>query len=187
MDNSLYSRQGYYTPEDLKNALHLLWIQKILWTRLFMISAISHLKDIDVVANRLMENVMDFTNVLKIYYNSTTITAFDQLYREHLRLTMSLIKGYAAHLSPVQIAEIEDAWYKNADQLSAFLSNINPYWDRDTLRNGFKNHLDMAKDEVTKRINGEYAADVDAYNFIEYQALMLADIMAKGLIEQFYT
>lgn len=185
MDKNINENKSFYTPEDLKNILRMLWSQHIMWTRSYIISAISKLNDIEVVTNRLLEKPRDFANVLRIYYGDKIANEFEDLFREHLTLVVNLVISYIEGNS-ADITETERKWYENATQLATFLSSINPYWDIKTLQNLFYNHLDMTKDQILKRLNNQYAADVYLYDFIEYHALMIADIMADGIIKQFY-
>lgn len=185
MDNKFSQNQSFYTPDELRNVIQLLWSQNILWTRFLIISIISKLNDIEVVTNRLFENPRDFANVFKIYYGDIIADEFENLLREHLSLTIALINSYITSNSSA-IQELEKQWYENANQLALFLSNINPYWDKQMLQNVLYYHLDLTKDEILKRLNGQYAADVYLYDFIETHTHMIADIMANGIINQFY-
>ncbi len=185
MDNKLSQNQSFYTTDELRNVIRLLWSQNILWTRFLIISIISKLNDIEVVTNRLFENPRDFANVFKIYYGDIIADEFENLLREHLSLTIALINSYITTNSSA-IQELEKQWYENANQLALFLSDINPYWNYQMLQNALYYHLDMTKDEIIKRLNGQYAADVYLYDFIEAHTLMIADIMVNGIINQFY-
>jgi len=192
VNNNMNRNQRFYTPTDLRSVLRLLWSQNIMWTRFYIISAMSKLSDIEVVNNRLLENPMDFANVLSIYYGDNVAKEFEDLFREHLILTIKLVNSYIAAGTTTTgnkstITEVEKKWYENANQLATFLSTINPYWDQQMLQNLFYNHLDMTKDEILKRLNNEYAAEVYLYDFIEYHTQMIAEIMANGIIKQFYS
>jgi len=46
-------------------------------------------------------------------------------------------------------------------------------------------HLKMTEYEATERLNNRFANDIDAYDKIEEQALMMADYMARGIQKQF--
>lgn len=200
MDNDFVENQNFYTPEDLKDVLKLLWSQQILWTRFFIVSAINRLPDLEVVTNRLLESPKDFANVFKIYYGDVVSNHIEDLLREHLTLTIKLINSYISQYamqekSPISnmplietpiIKDVEKQWYDNARRLATYLSSINPYWDKNNIQSILYNHLDMTKDEILKRLYGQYAADVFQYDFIEYHALMIAEVLADGIIKQFY-
>ena len=82
-------------------------------------------------------------------------------------------------------AEARTKWYKNADEISAFLASINPYWNEQIWRNLFYSHLQMTEKEATLRLAGQYAEDVKLYDMIEQEALMMADYMFYGFLKNF--
>lgn len=176
---------NYYKPEDLRNIVRLLWSQYVVWTRFLIISKISKLGDIDIVMNRLLELPMDFANVLKVYYDADTVKVFEDLFREHLKLIIDYVDSVVSN-DQSRAATIENDWAKNADEIATYLSKINPYLDKAVLQNLLINQLGMTKDEILRRISNQYVADIYQYDFIEYHALMIADIIWSGLISQFY-
>lgn len=190
MDTQIRGKQSYYSPQDLNNVMKLLWSQNIMWTRFYIISAVSKLPDLIYVADRLLENPRDFANVFRIYYGEQAAQKIEHLFREHLTLTMKLTNSYIvgkATGNTAVITDLEKQWYENADKLADYLSSINPNWGKQMLLNLFQNQLDMTKDEIQKRVSGQYAADVNLYDFLEYHALMTADILAGGILKQFYS
>ena len=46
-------------------------------------------------------------------------------------------------------------------------------------------HLDLTLQEATARLNGDYAADIAAYDQIHEHILQLADLLSSGLMQQF--
>lgn len=194
MDNATMVNENYYAPEDLKDAMKLLWLQQIMWTRFLMVSMLSDLPDLEVVTNRLFESPKDFSDLFAWYYGKDIAGQFEELLRKHLTLTVNLINSYKIAFSlhqPIENSsmskQIEQAWYDNAKQISSFISKINPNWNENQLNTILRDHLDMTKDEIIKHLYGQYAADVYQYDFIEYHILMLADILSNGIIKQFYT
>ncbi len=174
---------GYYSREDLRNILRQLWSQYSLWTRFYIVSKMANLGDLEIVTNRLYEVPIDFYNVLRIYYNNNSVQEFENLLREQIDLTIQIIDEINAG-QPLDT--VEARWRENANQISLLLTQLNPYWNLQTLQNLFYNHLDMTEYEAQKRYSRQYAADVYEYNFIEYHTLMFADYMWNGIINQLY-
>lgn len=141
------------------------------------------LGDLAVVTNRLYEVPIDFYNLFRIYYGNNSALEYENLLRIQISLTIQLINNIKEGKST---DETKTAWMENADQISRFLAELNPYWNAESLENLFYNHLDMTEYEAEKRYNKQYAADVYEYNFIEYHTLMFADYMWNGIIKQFY-
>lgn len=46
-------------------------------------------------------------------------------------------------------------------------------------------HLALTKSEAVARLNQDYASDIAFYDQIEKQALMMADAMTEGIVQQF--
>ena len=75
-------------------------------------------------------------------------------------------------------------WYKNSDEISAFLVSINPCWDEEKWRCMMYSHLKMTEKETSLRLQGEYEEDIRI--FYEIEALKMADYMSCGIINQMY-
>jgi hypothetical protein len=184
-NNKNNTNPNYYNPADLRNIIRLLWSQYVMWTRFLIISKISKLGDIEIVMNRLLELPMDFSNVLKVYYSEDIVNEFERLFREHLKLMIDYIDSVMAN-DQSKITTVDNDLQKNAEEIATFLSKINPYLDKSVLQNLLTNQIGMTKDEIQRRISNQYVSDIYQYDFIEYHALMIADIIWTGLISQFY-
>ncbi|QHQ62724.1 hypothetical protein Ana3638_19690 [Anaerocolumna sedimenticola] len=184
MDRTNNTNSSFYSPEDLRNILRQLWNQYSVWIRFYIVSRMADLDDLEVLTNRLFEVPIDLYNVFRIYYGNNSAQEFENLLRDQITLTIQIIDEINTEQS---IDTTESNWKANADQISLFLSQLNPYWNMQVLQNLFYNHLDMTIYEAQKRKYKQYAADVYEYNFIEYHTLMIADYIWNGIINQFYS
>ncbi|MOA27889.1 hypothetical protein D3C78_1487940 [compost metagenome] len=46
-------------------------------------------------------------------------------------------------------------------------------------------HLKLTKDEAVYQLTGQYQQSIDTYDKIEKQALEMADVLTKGIVQQF--
>lgn len=174
------------SPKQLRllNTLRRLWVEHVMWTRSFLVSTTFDLKDLNYVTKRLLRNPADFANVLRPLYGSQKAMKFENLLTEHLLIAGKLVDAAKAGDTKAA-AEQRRKWYDNADDIAAFLSEINPYWSKKTWQSMLYSHLRMTEDEAMQLLTGQYAASIDQYDSIQDQALIMADNMAYGIIKQF--
>lgn len=46
-------------------------------------------------------------------------------------------------------------------------------------------HLELITQELNNRLAGKYADDIDSFNKVEQEALMMADYFVDGIVKQF--
>ena len=173
-----------YGQINLMNELRKLWEEHVAWTRLFIVSALAGLPDLDAATKRLLRNPSDFANVLEIFYGRQKADTFRSLLEDHLKIAASIVEN-AKQQNMKAVEQYTKLWYSNADQLAAFLAGINPCWSEDEWKNLLHDHLRMTTDEVMARISGEFIKDAIIFDMIEEEALAMADVMAAGMIRQF--
>jgi hypothetical protein len=62
----------------------------------------------------------------------------------------------------------------------------NPHhWRIEVMQAELRTNLNLTTDEVVARLEGDWAADVAAYDKIHDHALHLSDLLSDGLIKQF--
>ena len=178
------SRTANYGQINLMNAIRKLWEEHVKWTRLFVVSALAGLPDLDATTKRLLRNPSDFADVLEIYYGRQKADAFRGLFEEHLKIAANIVDS-AKNQNDKAVEQYSKLWYSNADQIASFLARINPCWTEDEWKKLLHDHLRMTTDEVVARLSGEYTKDTIIFDMIEEQALDMADVMAAGIIRQF--
>lgn len=168
----------------LLNQLRMLWEQHVHWTRSFIISTAHNLGDLKPVTDRLLQNPGDFADVFMMFYDNKTASIFQELFTQHLMIASDLVNAAKKNdTKAAQDARVK--WYKNADEISAFLAKINPYWNENTWRDFLYSHLQMTEEQATLRLAGKYAEDVKIYDSIENEALKMADYMFYGFLNYF--
>ena len=161
-----------------------LWVQHVMWTRSFVISTASDLGDLDFVTQRLMQNPGDMAEVIRPFYGNQTAATFQRLFTEHLSIAAKLVNAAKAG-DTESVAELEEKWYQNADEIAAFLAAVNRYWNKQQWQDFLHSHLKMTKSETVYRLSGKYADDIMTYDKIEREALQMADYMTIGMAHQF--
>jgi murein DD-endopeptidase MepM/ murein hydrolase activator NlpD len=169
---------------NLRNLMRILWEQHITWTRLTITSMVFNLPDVEPTTNRLLRNPKDFEAALAPLYGPAAAARFSELLREHLVLAAELVNAAKAGDS-MRASEIERRWYDNARAIAALLARINPYWSQQQWENMLFEHLRLVKAEATGMLNKNYLAEINLYDEMERNAMMMADTLSEGIVRQF--
>ena len=105
--------------------------------------------------------------------------------RRHILIAADVIAA-AKSGDGAKLAAEQARWQRNADDIAALLNRVNPqHWKRAAVRSMLNEHLRLTTQEVVARLQGDWTADVAAYDRIHRHALMMADTLSTGLVKQF--
>jgi hypothetical protein len=167
------------------DAMRQLWEDHIVWTRMAIISIVDDRPDQSFAVERLLKNQDDIGNAIKPFYGEAAGDALTALLREHIVGAADLLVA-AKSGDAAAIEAASAAWYANGDEIGAFLADANPRnWDRAEMQSMMRDHLDLTLAEATARLQGDFAADIAAYDEIHVQILHMADMLSDGIIAQF--
>lgn len=183
-DHTSVSR-NYYSKDDLRNVLRQIASQYTMWTRFLLVSTASGIDDQEVLKNRLYQVPIDFSNLLLIYYDKASVDKIETIFREQVTLVIQLINTLLFQNEAKGNSAIT-ALQNNSKEFAAALHGLNPYLDENILNTSFSGLISMTVDEIQKRRTKQYALDVYQYTFIEYQVLMIADLIWEGFVREFY-
>jgi len=167
------------------DAMHKLWEDHVMWTRLFLVSAAANLPDKGATTERLLQNQVDIGNAIKPYYGDAAGEKLTALLKTHIVTAAELVAALQAN----DTAKVQDAskrWTANADEIAAFLSGANPKnWPPAAMKQMMHEHLTLTTVEVQSHLKRDWAADIAAYDKIQNQILTMADGLSDGIINQF--
>ncbi|GAF64944.1 putative transcriptional regulator [Bacillus sp. TS-2] len=169
---------------DFKSFMRLLWEQHVTWTRLTILSLVFQLPDLNAVVAQLLRNATDMGNSLRVFYGDQVADTYSRLINEHLTIAADLVKA-AISGNQKLVDTTEKKWYANANDISIFLSNINPFLSKEEVREMFYKHLALTKSEAVFMIMQDYESGVHTFDKIEEQALEMADMISHAIVKQF--
>jgi hypothetical protein len=170
---------------QLRDGMRKLWEDHITWTRLAIVSFAAGLPDFDPTAQRLLRNQADIGNAIKPYYGRRAGNQLTALLREHIAGAVELLMA-AKSGTTADFDAARDAWYRNGDEVARFLSRANPRnWRFAKVRALMRGHLDLTIEEAAARLQGDFPADIRAYDRIHRHILTFADALSSGIIKQF--
>jgi hypothetical protein len=169
----------------LRMDMRKLWEDHITWTRLAIISLEGDTPDTSATVARLLRNQVDIGNAIKPFYGEAAGNALTQLLRDHILIAADLIAAAKAGDNDA-VAAAQARWTANADQIAAFLHDANPhFWKLDEMRSMMHDHLALTTREAVAHLQGDWDADIAAYDEVHVQILGMADMLSEGIIGQF--
>jgi hypothetical protein len=169
---------------ELRISLHDLWIEHIVWTRQYIVAAAADQPDASVAAERLLKNQEDIGNAIKPFYGDQAGNQLTSQLKDHILIAVDLLDA-AKSGNNTALAEIEEKWYINADEIATFLSEANPNWTKDDMLNMVNEHLSLTKTEAVARLTGDYATDVATFDALYKHAVSMGDNFTVGIVKQF--
>lgn len=176
----VYSQEEF----ELRTTMDSLWTEHVVWTRMYIISSLEDAPDTNATAARLLSNQEDIGDAIKPFYGEEAGDNLTALLKEHILIAVDIIEAVKAE-NTSQVDADSARWNQNADDIAAFLADANPNFEESVIRDALYMHLAMTNDEVVARVNGNYTADIEAYDEIYDQILVLSDTLSDGIVQQF--
>jgi hypothetical protein len=169
----------------LRTDMRKLWEDHITWTRLAIISLESGTPDTSATVARLLRNEVEIGNAIKPYYGKAAGNELTKQLRAHILIAADVIAAAKAGDS-AKLADAQARWVKNADRIAAVLHSVNPrYWKLGVIKAEMHRHLDLTTQEAVARLEGNWTADVAAYDKVHQHILHMSDMLSQGITKQF--
>jgi len=174
------------SPEkvQLKTDMQKVWIDHTIWTRSYIVSAISNRPDQKDVLDRLLRNQQDIGNVIKPYYGEAAGNKLADILKEHILIAVKIVEAAKAG-NQADVKKLQEDWHRNADDIAKFLSSANPNLQFKSLQDMLFTHLQYITEIVLACLKGDWKADIEATDKNEIHMIHLADILTEGIVKQF--
>ncbi|WP_342577503.1 glycosyltransferase [Psychrobacillus sp. FSL K6-2843] len=169
---------------QLKGDLRKLWTEHVMWTRLYIVSALEGLDDQENVLARLLKNQEDIGNAFKTYYGEAAGNKLTALLKDHILIAGNVVDA-AKRGNKADLEKYNKEWYKNADDIAEFLSKANPNWPKAELKEMLEMHLALITEDVTARLAKDWDASIVALDKGLNHIIQLADTLSNGVVKQF--
>jgi hypothetical protein len=169
----------------LRQDMRKLWEDHITWTRLAIISLTTDSPDTEATVGRLLANQTHIGDVVKPFYGEAAGNELTRQLRLHILIAADVIAA-ARVGDQTELADAQARWQSNADDIAAVLNSVNPkHWELATMKAEMHKHLDLTTREAVARLQGNWTADVAAYDEIHEHILHMSDLLSNGLVKQF--
>jgi hypothetical protein len=169
----------------LRQEMRRLWEDHITWTRLAIISLTTDSADTEATVGRLLANQTDIGDAVKPFYGEAAGNELSRQLRLHILIAADVVAAARAG-DHERLADAQARWQSNADDIAAVLNSVNPkYWTLVTMKAEMYKHLDLTTQEAVARLQGNWSADVAAYDQIHEHILHMSDLLSNGIVKQF--
>jgi hypothetical protein len=169
----------------LRTSMDKLWEDHITWTRMVIVDFAAGLPDLPNAEARLLRNQVDIGNAIKPYYGRAAGNKLTSLLRQHILEAVPVLQAAKAG-DKAKLTAALNAWYANANQIAAFLSKANPHnWPLPMMRAMMRQHLALTTKEAVARLQGNWAADIAAYDQVHREILQMSAMLSDGIVRQF--
>ncbi|UED74834.1 glycosyltransferase [Brevibacillus sp. DP1.3A] len=179
-------QQECIKPKEVKlqGDMRKLWVDHMIWTRGYLISALAGLEDQEKVLARLLKNQVDIGNAIKPYYGEEAGKKLAELLSEHIVIAGKIIDA-AKKGDQATLEKLNKEWFRNADDIAKFLSSANPNWPEKDVKEMMYTHLKLLSDNLQARLKKDWDADIAAFDKGEEHIISMADVLTAGIIKQF--
>ncbi|RLQ94524.1 glycosyltransferase [Falsibacillus albus] len=168
-----------------QNDFRKLWIDHVLWTSNYITSATTAgSKDQQQVLARLLKNQKDIGNAVKPVYGEKVGNKLAELLTEHIVIAGKIVEA-AKSGNKSLMNQLNKDWYRNADEIAAFLSGANPYLKNEDLKKMLYKHLQLVTDDLSSSLAKNWNARIVSIDDGVTHIIQMADVISAGVVKQF--
>lgn len=178
-----YQRYGLKfstNKQDLQHLMDRLWAEHVIWTRLYIIAVLNNVTSASDTAARLMFNQEEIGNAIGSLYGRSAGNKLTELLKSHISIAVQLISAIQSN-NTYMINLASEAWYKNADDISVFLSSANPYIPENEMKKMMRNHLDLTSEEVQAQYRQDWSVDIKTFDKVMQQAMHMSKVLTNAI------
>jgi hypothetical protein len=132
-----------------------LWEDHVTWTRMVIVDFAAGLPDLETAEARLLRNQRDLGDAIGPYYGAAAAAMLTSLLRTHILEAIPVLEAAKAG-DTAALDRALDTWYRNANEIAAFLSHANPRsWPLSMTTRMMKRHLNLTTAEAAARLRGD--------------------------------
>jgi hypothetical protein len=168
-----------------ENEFRKLWIDHVLWTSNYITSATTAgAEDQKQVLARLLKNQEDIGNAIKPVYGEEAGNKLTALLKEHIVIAGDIVNA-AKEGNKAKLDQLNKEWYRNADDIAAFLSAANPNLKIGAVKELLYMHLKMVADDLTASLAKDWDARIVSIDDGVTHIILMADTISDAVVKQF--
>lgn len=167
------------------NEFRRLWFDHVLWTSNYITSATTAgSEDQKDVLSRLLKNQEDIGNAIKPIYGDDAGNKLTELLKEHIVIAGEIVDA-AKDGKETTVKQKNKEWFRNADDIAAFLSSANLNLKNEDLKKMLYMHLDLVTDDLKASLEKDWEARIVSIDEGVTHIILMSDAIAEGIVKQF--
>ncbi len=168
-----------------ENEFRRLWIDHVLWTSNYITSATTAgAEDQKQVLSRLLKNQEDIGNAVKPIYGEEAGNKLTDLLKEHIVIAGKIVDA-AKSGNEALVNQLNKEWYKNAEEIAAFLSSANPHLKNEDLKKLLFMHLELVANDLSASLVKDWGARIVAIDEGVSHIILMSDAISARIVNQF--
>ncbi len=170
---------------SLNKAMRDLWAEHMQWTYATVDAFFNNQGALQSNLDRLLLNQKHIGDAIKPYYGEAAGDTLTKLLKTHILDAVPVLTA-AQEGDDAALTAAIDIWYANAKTIADFLSAANPEnWPETATEPIMEKHITTTVTYSVDLLKGDYKKAIDDYGLAYDHMMMLADVLTKGIAEQF--
>nr|WP_315021798.1 hypothetical protein [uncultured Aminipila sp.] len=179
------SRQITKMQQDVNNIVYrgrVIWRDIATWLNAYLMAKTlqGDTELLDRIKDKLLRIIEDFGGLMRTFFGDKAADNYINLFLEYITLMTSLIDALVEGNSSAA-DEIVKQIYESAGKRIELLTEVNPYWDKNTLQNYIYTFTDMIIKEIIAFTSKQYENSIRIYERILSYSTDLGDFLAQGI------
>lgn len=171
--------------EEMQQNLRDLWVGHIFWVRLVVSNIASHdPAERDAAEKEVVANTKLIANTMAPFYGEASSQKLFSLLDTHIRAVSEYSEAAVAGDKRQQDAALAHL-ASNVDDIADFLSHLNPYLQKDTVRGLIATHAAHHVLQINQYKAQEYAHPGATWPMMRQHIYVIADTLTTALVKQF--
>ncbi len=173
------------TVADLQAVLRDEWSRHLFWTRNVVLdNAKKDVRSKSFAEKAVANNIKEIARTFQSFYGEADSGQLHTLLTKHYEAVKAYSEATVAGNARQQDAAMAQ-FTSNTDDIAVFLSRVNPYLPKGTVRDLFATLVDHHVTQITKFQERDYAGEEEIWPVMEHHVYSIADTLAIALEKQF--
>ncbi|QHI71767.1 hypothetical protein [Aminipila terrae] len=171
--------------QDINNIVYrgrIIWRDIATWLNAYLIakSLQGDTELLEQIKEKLLRIVEDFGGLMRTFFGDKAADDYINLFSQYIMLMTSLIDAYVEGNTSAA-DEIVKQIYESAGKRVELLTEVNPYWDKNTLEQYVFTFTDLTIKEILAFTSKQYDSGIRIYERILTYSADLGDFLADGI------